>query len=155
MLPSPDAPLNVLTPNSLILGRSTAINPGGYESKPSLSSRLTLVEGIVRQFWTHWTNLYAPTLVHQSKWLLEKQGLQVNDVVIVADKGVIKSEYRLARVSQVIPSADKKVRRVKVAYKNYKVGEALHVYAGAPDTEVERSVQTLALLVPVDDRDCT
>ena len=149
VMPGPDAPINILTPNSLLLGRSSAINPGGYESKPSLRSRLTLVEDIVRQFWSQWTNLYAPTLIQQSKWLHEKQALQVGDVVLVADKGVFKGEYRLARVSEILPSADGLVRRVKVCYKNYKVGETIHEYAGAPDTVVERSVQTLSLLVPV------
>ena len=149
--PGLDSPLNILTPNSLLLGRSSSRNPGGYEGTPSLRSRLTLIQRIIDQFWINWTNLYAPTLVHQSKWLNDQRDLQVGDVVIVADNGLKRGEYRLARVSKVLPSADGKIRKAKVVYKRYKVGEKLHEYGGATDTEIERSVQRLALLVPVED----
>ena len=58
VLPGFDSPLKVLTPNSLLLGRSTSRNPGGYSSThTSIRSRLALVQGIVDQFWTHWTTL--------------------------------------------------------------------------------------------------
>ena len=150
ILPSPDSPLNVITPNSLLLGRSSSRNPGSYDLHPTLKSRLTLVQSVVDQFWTHWTNSYAPTLIHQSKWLHQSRDLRVDDVVIVADPQTMKAEYRLARVTKIFPSSDGRVRRVKIAYKKYKVGEKVSEYSGAADKEVERSVQRLALLVPVD-----
>ena len=150
VMPSPDSPVNILTPNSLLLGRSASRNPGGYEASPSLWSRLTLVQQIVDQFWIQWTNLYAPTLIRQNKWLTQHRDLQVGDVVLVSDSGLKRGEYHLGRVTQALPGTDGRVRRVKVAYKNYKVGEKVHRYSGAPDTEIERSVQKLALLVPID-----
>ena len=154
VLPGFDSPLKVLTPNSLLLGRSTSRNPGGYSSThTSLRSRLALVQGIVDQCWTHWTTLYAPTLIRQSKWLLERRPLQIDDVVIVTDPGVMKAVYRLARVTKVLPSADGRVRRVKVTHKKYKVGEKVYEYKGSSDIEVERSVQRLALLVPIMESD--
>ena len=149
-LPSPDSHLNILTANSLLLGRSTAINPGGYEVTSTIQSRVSLVQKVIDQFWLHWTQLYAPTLVQQSKWLSVERDLRVDDVVLVADSNPLKAQYSLARVHQTIPSADGKIRKVKVAYKNYKVGEALHEYSGAKDKIVERAVQSLSLLVPVD-----
>ena len=151
VMPGEDSEISILTPNSLLLGRSASRNPGGYVSNPSLRSRITLIQGITDQFWKHWTSLYAPTLIHQTKWLHEERDLRVGDIVIVADSGVLKGEYRLARVSQVLPSADGRVRRVRILYKRYKVGEKLREYRGASDIEVERSVQKLALLVPVED----
>ena len=68
---------------------------------------------------------------------------------MVHDSNLLKSEYRLARVVEPIVSADGKIRRVKLAYKNFKVGEAVHRYSGAPDKVVERPVQSLSLLAPV------
>ena len=50
-----------------------------------------------------------------------------------------------------MPSSDGHVRRVRIAYKNYRVGEQLREYKGTRDTEVERAVQRLALLVPVEE----
>ena len=83
------------------------------------------------------------------KWKDSDPPLQKDDVVMVLDSNLLKSEYRLARVEKPIKSADGRIRRVKVAYKNFKVREALHEYAGAPDTVVERPVQVLSLLAPV------
>ena len=67
---------------------------------------------------------------------------------MVMDSNLLKSEYRLARVHETIKSSDGRIRRVKVAYKNFKVGESLKEYKGAPDKIVERAVQSLSLLAP-------
>ena len=147
-IPSNDSVISVLTPNSLLLGRSTSINPGGYEPNPSLRSRVTLIQQVTDQFWQNWTRLYAPTLVNQSKWRSSDEPLRVDDVVMVMDSNLLKSEYRLARVHETIKSSDGRIRRVKVAYKNFKVGESLKEYKGAPDKIVERAVQSLSLLAP-------
>ena len=152
VMPGTDSEISILTPNCLLLGRSKSKNPGGYAANPSLRARITLIERITDQFWKYWTSLYAPTLIQQSKWLQVKWNLKVGDVVIVADLNVLKGEYRLGRVTQVFPSADGMVRRARVLYKRYKVGEKLREYRGASDVEVERSVQKLALLVPVEDQ---
>ena len=149
--PGPDPPLNILTLSSLLLGRSSSRNLGVYEGTPSNRSRLILIQCIIDKFSIIWTNLYAPTLVHQSKWLNDQRDLQVEEVVIVADNGRKRGENRLARVSKVLPRADGKIRKAKVVYKRYKVGEKLREYGGGTDTEIERSVQRLALLVPEED----
>lgn len=151
-MPAADSDISILTPNSLLLGRSSAKNPGMYTSTPSLRTRVSLIEKVTSQFWRHWTSLYAPALVGQSKWLKEGRDLKVNDVVLVADLNVLKGEYRLARVSKVLPSADGRVRRVKIMYKRHRPGERIHEYRGASDTEIERSVQRLVLIVPIEDQ---
>ena len=152
VMPGTDSEISILTPNCLLLGRSKSKNPGGYATNPSLRARITLIERITDQFWKHWTSLYAPTLIQQSKWLQVRRNLKVGDVMIVADLNVLKGEYRLGRVTQVFPSADGSVRRARVSYKRYKVGEKLREYRGASDVDVERSVQKLVLLVPVEDQ---
>ena len=147
-----DSVLSVLTPNSLLLGRSTAANPGGYRENGSVHGRLVLLENIVQQFWQQWTQLYAPTLLRHTKWKEEHRCLKVGDVVLVMDNINIsfKGKYRLARVVEIFPGPDGIVRKVKLAFKNFKVGEKMHEYQGQPDTNIERSVQRLILLVPVD-----
>ena len=147
-----DSVLSVLTPNSLLLGRSTAANPGGYGGCGTLYARHTLVENIVQQFWEQWTQLYAPTLLKHTKWKDEYRNLQVGDVVLVMDNinTSFRGKYRLARVKETYPGDDGIVRKVKLALKNFKVGEKMHEYQGQPDSNIERSVQRLVLLVPVD-----
>ena len=63
--------------------------------------------------------LYAPTLVIQRKWNVHTRNLRLGDVVIVADRNVLRGEYRLGIVKEVFPDADGKVRRVLVTYKNF------------------------------------
>ena len=114
ILPSSDSIMNILTPNALLLGRTTADNPGGYGPLSSLFSRLTLVRTVEKQFWDNWTQFYAPTLVRQTKWKQPKRDMQLGDVVLVLDPVVstFKSKYRIAQVDQVHPCQDGKVRRV-------------------------------------------
>ena len=149
-LPGNDTAINILTPNSLLLGRSTAYNPGGYEpGTPTLFARLTLIQAVQDSFWKNWTMLYAPLLVKQAKWKTLQRDLQVGDVVLLMDSNILRGGYRLAKVHEVLPSKDGRVRKVKLMYKRYKVGEKYYEYTGSSDIYVERAVQRLVLVDPV------
>ncbi|RUA05209.1 MAG: hypothetical protein DSY43_05115, partial [Gammaproteobacteria bacterium] len=140
--PSIDSTLNILTPNSLLLGRARAINPLGWQPHNSnIKTRYHLVQEVTEDFWKRWTELYAPTLIVRRKWHTSTRNLRPGDVVIVADKNVFRGEYRLGLVKEVFPSGDGKVRRVSVTYKNYRVGEDVREYRGAKDVTVTRAVQ--------------
>ena len=144
-----DSDLSVLTPNSLLLGRATAKNPGQWQpSVTSPEARFRLVQGIVDKFWERWTESCAPALVVQSKWRTSSRNLRPGDVVIVSDRNTLKGEYRLALVKEVFPGDDGLVRKVLLMYKNYKVGDRL--CKSGTEMLVTRSIQRLALLVPVD-----
>ena len=153
LMPSIDSEINVLTPNCLLLGRAQASNPGGWQPEGlSLKTRYQLVSSIGEQFWKHWLQLFAPSLVYQRKWHKEKPDLQEGDVVLVADSNSLRGCYYLARVKEVHPGKDGRVRTATLAYKNYKVGESVKEYRGAKDTLIVRSIQRLILLVPIDDK---
>lgn len=152
IMPDVDNDMKILTPNSLLLGRSTAMNPGGIDASASLYSRVNAVQDVVDEFWHQWTLLYAPTLLKQSKWTQETRPLQVGDVVLVADSNVMKGEYRLAVVEAVHPSQDGIVRRVSIRYTLYKsVGKDMQLKGGR-SIIVERSVQRLSLIIPVEEQ---
>ena len=102
----------------------------------------------VDDFWEKWIQLYAQSLVTQRKWNVSTRNLCPGNVVIVADKNVLRGEYRLGIVKEVFPGTDGKVRRVLVTYKNFRVGDVGQSYYGVNDTvTVSRSVQRLALIV--------
>ena len=150
-LPSQDSTLNILTPNSLLLGRATASNPLGWQPySGSISTRYHLVQSVTNEFWKRWTELYAPCLVVQRKWRTPCRNICPGDVVIVADKNTLRGEYRLAVVKEVFPGPDGKVRKATVQYKKYRTGEPLREFRGAENVVVTRAVQRLALLVPVE-----
>ena len=151
--PGLDNDINILTPNSLLLGRSSSINPGGYHSPTSLLSRVTVVRELVDAFWSAWTELYAPTLMKQSKWNNQERFLRVGDIVLVADSNTVRGEYRLARVSSVHPSVDGIVRKVSVEYVIYKTVSKKFELIDGRITSVPRSVQRLSLIIPVEELD--
>ena len=151
--PAPDSPVNIFTPNMLLLGRSSAKNPSIYlPDHSNLSTRFELVRSVTTEFWKRWIELYVPSLVKQNKWLNSGRDLVSGDVVLIAEKG-FKGEYKLAQVTSTFPGPDGKVRKVNLRYKNMKNNEPVKIYKGALDTEVSRAVQKLALLVPVSDEE--
>ena len=150
LLPSIDSDINVLTPNCLLLGRACADNPGGWsETDESVRRRCDLVADISHQFWNKWIELFAPSLVFQNKWFETKPDLAIGDIVLVLDTNVLKGSYRLAKVTEVHPSQDGKVRTVSITYKRYKTGESVKEYKGASDITVKRSIQRLIPLVQI------
>ena len=99
--PSVDSTINVLTPNSLLLGRATASNPLGWQPyDASIVTRYHLVQSVVEDFWKRWTELYAPALVVQRKWHTATRNLCLGDVVIVADKNTLRGiiAWRLCKM---------------------------------------------------------
>ena len=68
-LPGADSELNILTPNSLLLGRAIAKNPGGWQPQGNNPrNRYYLVQRVIDEFWRKWTELYAPALVIRRQW---------------------------------------------------------------------------------------
>ena len=149
-----DSELSILTPNSLLLGRSTAKNPGNWYPTISTFKRFNLVKEIEESFWKQWITSAAPGLITDAKWHAEGTELQPGDVVLVVDSDTFKSEYRLAIVQEVIRSSDGVVRKARVLYKNYRVGDRMvqcgEKYRSTAGQSVLRPVQRLALVVPVD-----
>ena len=147
--PSMDSTINVLMPNSLLLGRAVASNPLGWQPfETSIATRYHLVQSVVEDFWKRWTELYAPALVVQHKWHTASRNLRPGDVVIVADKDTLRGDFRLALVKDVFPGENGKVRKVTVQYKSYRTGERVHEYRGVRNIVhvVSRVVQRLEYL---------
>ena len=65
--------------------------------------------------------------------------MQVGDMVLVQDMNVLLGQWKIAIVKKAITSSDGKVRKVEVLYNNN--GRVI----------VERPVQKLIILVPVED----
>ena len=81
-----------------------------------------------------------PTLVIQPKWHTEQRNLKIGDVVLVQDSNLVRGKWRMAVVSKSESSEDGRVRGVKLQYKS----------ENNTPIEIERAVQRLILLVPVD-----
>ena len=152
LLPDLDSDINVLTPNCLLLGRASSSNPNNWLPNHSLKTRGNLVSSIENQFWIHWMELFAPSLVYRHKWHEKERDIQVDDVVLILDSDTFRGQYRLGIVQKTHPGRDGIIRVVTVGYKNFRVDEKVYQYKGQPYKTVKRRVQRLVLLVPVEEQ---
>ena len=77
--------------------------------------------------------------------------MRLGDIVIVQDSKQVRGNWRLASISNVFPSDDGIVRKVELQYKNEKHGEPKNIYSGAPYTKIERPVQKIVVIIPVNE----
>jgi hypothetical protein len=145
-MPGSDSEINIITPNSLLLGRSTAKNPGGWEPRSSILKRFHLVQEVSQAFWKQWTRSVAPGLITSTKWQVQKRNLQVGDVVLICSESAIKGEYRLGVIKEVFPDSAGVVRKAAVMYKHHTMKDNK---LRSREEVVLRPIQRLALVAPI------
>ena len=139
-----------LCPNDLLLGRST-INPisGTHDASFNPEKRFKHLTAVIDSFWKRWERDYFHTLLIRQKWHVQSRNLTVGDIVMVKDKNVLRGNWRLARVHEVHPGADGKVRNVTLSYKMLEPGSN---YSGGKSTYIKRSVHNLVVILPIDEQ---
>ena len=128
--------------NDLLLGRSSSRVPQGPFEAVNVTTRFRYVQAVIDSFWKRWMKEVFPNLVIRKKWHTEVRNLMVGDIVLVQDLNSLRGNWKRAIVSEVLPSKDDKVRRVNVSY----------ITTTGVRSEVERPVQKLILLNPVDEQ---
>ncbi len=88
----------------------------------------------------------------QKKWHTESRNVRVGDVVVVQPEKpkLFKGNWRLAQVCKTDPGRDGKVRSVTLRYKRQ--GDNYKQYKGVEDTEIQRSVHRLVMILPVEEQ---
>ena len=143
-----------LCPNDVLLGRSTSRVPSRpFAQTDNPRCRYEFIQKVVNNFWRKWTRDYFPSLIIQQKWHTAKRNLKTGDIVLIQDSNQIRGQWKLGKVSEVFPGEDGRVRKVQVSYKNPKPGEPPHKNTGRGYVTVERSVNRLILLLPVDEEE--
>ena len=141
-----------LCPNDLLLGRSTSRIPNGpFTHSTDPRRRFEFIQMITDNFWKKWTRDYFPSLLIQQKWHTAHRNLKVGDVVLIQDSNLIRSQWKLGKVSKTFEGQDGKVRKVQVQYKNPKPGEPVLKYNGRGYVTIERPVNKLVVLLPNDE----
>ena len=139
----PEMP-KALTPNDLLLGRSTNTIPQGpFNTKASITKRFLFTQSIIDDWWKLWYESVLPTLVPTYKWLQKHRNVKVGDICLIRYKG-LRSSYKLGRVIEVKQGTDGLVRKVKLEYKL--PGEKVMRY-------VERAIHGIAVIVPLEEQE--
>jgi len=133
-----------ITPLHLMLGRATIEAPRVVVEKVSnLNRRLEFVESVKNEFWNKWRAVVFQGLDRSYKWRKEFRNMRVGDVVLLKNETAASAQYKIARISEILPDKkDELIRKVVVAYKN--PGENVFRYS-------ERPINKLSLVVPVEE----
>ena len=133
-----------ICPNDILLGRSTIKVPSGpFDETINSRRRIYFVQRLTDCFWKKWTSDYFPSLLERKKWHHLKRNCQVGDIVIIQNKDLKRSHWKIGLVIEVQKMVDGVVRRVKVKYIN----------TAGTSTIVERPVQNLVVLLANEERD--
>ena len=90
-----------------------------------------------------------PSLCVRPKWHVERRSEKKE--ILYWYKTVMLC-WKRGPVTKVYPSDDGRVRRVLVSYQNPRPDQKADCYRGQKNTTVERAVQHLIVLIPVDEQ---
>ena len=111
-------PKNVqpLTTNHLLLLReSITLPPGLFDQKDKYGrQRWAQAQYLTNQFCRRFMKEYLPSSNERQKWQTGKPNNIVNDLVLVINKAVLRSQGSIARVLDTYPDARDDVRIVMV-----------------------------------------
>jgi hypothetical protein len=82
----------------------------------STKKKWKAIYSLLIKFWDMFKQNYMPELRTKKKWKELNPNLSEGDLVLELDKYVPRGEWRLAIVQEVLPSLDKKVRKVQIKY---------------------------------------
>ena len=110
----------VLTPNSLKLNTASERAPSDLFLIPGQAKDLmTDIEKKYNFWYEIWNTDYIPLIAQRQKWFSDEDDLRENDVVYFKlTSSVLSSKWHIGKVEYVIPSRDKKTRKVGISYKH-------------------------------------
>ena len=122
-----------LTPNMLLLGRSSNISPPmEYSADERFCTRLAYVSQVEKEWWDRWIKQVLPTLFSYKRWKNKEENIKVGDLVMLRYPGQFKDDYTMAKVVDVHPGEDNLVRKVSVSYRKKNPRESAEVYKSKP-----------------------
>lgn len=156
-----DETVEVITPNSLLLGRAGPSGDSrGFEYPTYPFVRLRAIQIEVDKFWKRWSQLAGPGLYIRQKWHTPARNVAVGDLVWLADQNALRGQFRLGRVVEAFPDVKGVVRDVKV-----KTCHSYPLFSGqsrrtrsmesCPSTILHRDVRRLVVLLPVEEQEKT
>lgn len=109
--------MQALTPGHFLIGEPFVlppvfqhVNESDVEGKRAWNARKIMMD----HFWQKWQNEYLTTLQERKKWRKEKEGVKVGQLVLIRDETLAPAHWKMGRIAELLPGADKLVRNVLV-----------------------------------------
>jgi Pao retrotransposon peptidase/Family of unknown function (DUF5641)/Protein of unknown function (DUF1759)/Putative peptidase (DUF1758)/Integrase core domain/Integrase zinc binding domain/Reverse transcriptase (RNA-dependent DNA polymerase) len=112
--------LECLTPGHFLIGSSLTSFPESDLTKIP-ENRLSFwlhCSKMQQHFWQRWSTDYLNRLQNRPKWLNPSENIKINDMVLLKEDSTVPLQWPLARVIEVLPGRDGKVRLVKLRTAN-------------------------------------
>jgi hypothetical protein len=106
----------ILTP-SVLLTQKTGSQVESFQhlaERDMYNSQWKHVQVLAERFWSRWRREYLPTIQPRRKWLSETPNVLEGDVILLKDDGVARNDWPTGIVTDVFPSDDGLVRKVRV-----------------------------------------
>ena len=133
-----------ITPNDLILGRSTGEVPQGpFDNCRAVNRRFRFIQNLVTEWWESWYETVLPSLVPSYKWKQRHRNVAVGDICLIQYKKEIRATYRLGRVIEVQKGDDGLVRKVTLQYR---------LPGEKKSRTVSRPIHGIAVIVPTEEQ---
>ena len=85
-----------------------------------LTSAWKRAQSRINAFWKAWRRDYLSLLHNRKKWTRTKDDLKTDDVVILVDESLSRSEWKLGRVTEIVNSGPH-ARKVNVRRADRKI----------------------------------
>ena len=72
------------------------------------------VQRLADLFWKRWRLEYLSTLQPRQRWKTPVPNLQVGDIVVLKDENQLRGEWKLARITKIMPSTEKMVQKMEL-----------------------------------------
>ena len=107
---------DVLTPAHFLIGRplNVVVEPNLTEVKDNCLTNWRKLTKIIQTFWKKWQIQYLNNLQQRSKWMVEKDNVKINELVLLKDDNLPPQKWALGRIIKLYFGEDKRVRVVKV-----------------------------------------
>ena len=124
-----ESDLQPLSPNMLLtMKQKVVLPPPGSFAPPDqyCRRRWRRVEHLLNVFWERWKREFLAAQQQRSKWTRVQENVETDDIVLVVDDDVPRSQWRMGRVIATYPSADGLVRKVRVAIGSAQYDRPVH-----------------------------
>ncbi|XP_031331853.1 uncharacterized protein LOC116162378 [Photinus pyralis] len=113
----------ILTPGHFLIGKALIgpVENINVTIEENLSARWRLIQKMNRDFWKTWSSEYLSNLQQRYKWKQSKENVAVDDVVLIKEDNIHPAKWPLARVTEVHPAKDGKVRVVTIRKQGGKI----------------------------------
>ncbi|XP_070524006.1 uncharacterized protein [Cardiocondyla obscurior] len=114
------ADLEALTPAHFLTGSTSTLipEPEALDVPENRLSRYQLLQKMKTHYWKRWSHKYLTTLQERTKWLRDAENVKVDQLVALREDGLPPAKWALARILEVHPGTDIRVRVVTLKTQN-------------------------------------